>query len=228
MLLNPKTEKSNDIGLDIIQKEVKRLQGRATTLQSKAIVRTDANVEKTGSVVDKLKISTQSVERMMTEELRPVMNETRNLVRETLWRMDVYAKTTRSDTRTNAMGTPKPGTNANAVCWIVINGRFSRLLRWEIEELGEDVMGPMVKIIMQMITATPELWEENCPWDRVCETAHTVFWKGMQAILEAVGERHAITKQLQRCVDYHSTSSPLRGCCCFPTRKTPRFIMILL
>ena len=87
--MNPNTEKPNDIGLDVIQKEVKRLQGRATTLQSKAIVRTDANVEKTGSVVDRIKISTQSIERIMIEELRPIMNETRNLVRESRWKMDV-------------------------------------------------------------------------------------------------------------------------------------------
>ena len=226
--MNPKTEKLNDIGLDAIQKEVKRLQGRATTLQSKAIVRTDANVEKTGSVVNKIKISTQSIERMMTEELRPVMNETRNLVRETRWRTDIYAEATRSDTHANAMGILKSGTNVNAVCWIVINGRFPKTVRWDIEGSGEEYLGPMVKAIMQVITVTPELWAEDCPWGRVCETAHTVLWKGMQAILEAISDRHVITRVSQRLVDNHSARSYTTGCCCFPPRKNPRFIMILL
>ena len=52
MLMISKTGKPKAIGLEDIEKEVKRLQGRATTLQSKVIVRTDANVERTGSMVD--------------------------------------------------------------------------------------------------------------------------------------------------------------------------------
>ena len=98
--MNPKTGKPNDFGLDVIQKEVKRLQDRATTLQSKAIVRTDANVEKTGSMVDIIKYSTQDIQGILTKELRPVIDETRSLVQETLWKMDLYAKTTRADIET--------------------------------------------------------------------------------------------------------------------------------
>ena len=104
----PKTGKPKDIGLEDIKKEIKRLQGRATTLQSKAIVRTDANVEKTGSMVDMLQVSTQNIERIMIEELRPVMNETYCLVRETRLTMEVYGKATRSNIQTSAIGLRKP------------------------------------------------------------------------------------------------------------------------
>ena len=98
--MNPKTEKPNNFGLDVIQEEVKRLQDRATTLQSKAIVRTDANVEKTGAVVDIIKLSTQNIQSMLVKELCPVMHETRNLVQERHWRMDLYANATRADVGT--------------------------------------------------------------------------------------------------------------------------------
>ena len=104
ILKKPKVEKAKSFYLDDVRKEVKRLEGRAMTLKNEAFVRTNTSVEKIRLEVDIIKVSTQNTKRMMIEALCPGMHETRNLVRETLLTMDVYAKATRSGTRANEIG----------------------------------------------------------------------------------------------------------------------------
>ena len=124
ILKKPKVEKTNSFYLNDVQNEVKRLEDRAMTLKNKAIVRTDTSVEKIRLEVEAIKISTQSTKRMMVQELSPVMNETRNLVRETRLIMDVYAKATRSDTQANDVGIRNH------------RSRFVFYLRWHVYSAG--------------------------------------------------------------------------------------------
>ena len=184
--MNPKTEKPDNFGLDVIQKELKRLQDRATTLQSQAIVRTDANVEKTGAVVDIIKITTQSIEKIMIEEIRPVMNETRNLVRETRWRTDVHAKALRSCDQPNGIVIPEPETHVEPRAAYLIFGRYGEFNERKIGKLREDLIGPMAKITKRLNSVSPELWAEE---DYPLEMAMGVFANGALNALHAIKEK---------------------------------------
>ena len=208
--MNLNTGKPKDIGLDVIQKEVKRLQDRATTLQSKAIVRMDANVEKAGSEVEIIKISTQSIERIMIEELRPAVNETRSLVREIRWKMDVYAKATRSDIQMNGVGTRKPKPYGEILLAPIsssngirirkpkphvdpmgsfhIFGRCGNFTEVDIGEFKEDLIGPMIELTRQMNNISPKQWEKV---NRPLGLAMAFFSKGVFEILQGLRERPA-------------------------------------
>lgn len=210
----PKMGKPKDISLDDIQKEVKKLQSRATTLQSKAIVRTDANVEKTGSAVNLIKYSTQSIERIMIEELGPVIKETYHLVRETRLKLDVYtdatgsyvptkgiatlvretqlkmeihAKATSSILQRNGRGLRKPERNKDLLWSFSICGNYGRCIVWTVGDLGEDPMGPMAKLMRQMIIATHGPWEELF-WHFSLKPYHypiAIFNEGVAATMQA-------------------------------------------
>lgn len=156
MLKKPKVEKAKNFYLDNVQKEVKRLEDRAMTLKNKAIVRTNTSVEKIRLEVDIIKISTQNSQRMMIEALCPVMNETHNLVRETRWKMDVYAKATRSDLPTNGIGARKPQARVARMGSYTIMGRGGKFSGRNFGKFREDLISPMVELIRQMNSVTPE------------------------------------------------------------------------
>ena len=220
--MNPNTEKPNDIGLDVIQKEVKRLQGRATTLQSKAIARTDANVEKTGSVVDRIKISTQSIERIMIEELRPIMNETRNLVRESRWKMDVYAKATRSDIQTDEIGTWEPEMGVDPTFRIVIGGKLGgRGTCWDVRDPGE-LMDSMWEVIRRIGINKPGLGKKLYgPFGLRSEVALALFSEGVEAVTQVVGERYANARYRQYVECDPTTGDMILKLHWLPMCKTP-------
>ena len=150
--MNPKTEKPNVFGLDIIQKEVKRLQDRATKLQSRAIIRTDARVEKTGSEVDIIKLSTQNIQSILIKELRPIMHETRSLVHETHWKMDLYANATRSNIGTFGLVRHESEYHVFPMGTYIIFGRRINfiVLRKELETMG-------VRFSRRLSSISPEL-----------------------------------------------------------------------
>lgn len=175
----PKTGKPKDIGLDDIEKELKRLQGRATTLQSKAIVRTNANVEKTGCAVTIIKNNTQNIERMIVEDLRPVINETHRLVREARlgmgsyakrdWPTDFYAKATRiKDTHASPtglyLGIDSPGfpslqRKMAAMGSLFVFGRRGEFVGFDLGKFEEKLMGPIANVILNSLT--PKQWEQT-------------------------------------------------------------------
>ena len=181
--MKPKTKKLNNFGLDVIQKEIKRLQDRATTLQSKAIVRTDANVEKTGAVVDIIKITTQSIERIMIEEIRPAITETRNLVRETRWRTDVHAKALRSGDQPNGLVTPKPETHVEPRGAYLIFGYYGEFDERIVGKLREELIGPMAKVTRRLNTVSPELWAlEDYPLEMALDVFDNEALNALRAI----------------------------------------------
>ena len=211
----PKTGKPKDIGLDDIEKEVKRLQGRATTLQSKAIVRTDANVVKTGSVIEMLNISTQNMERIMTEELRPVMNETHNLVREIRLNMDDCTGGTIS------IITKEGSTYVNPMWSTAICGERGRYIKWEMERSRKKLMGPMLELTKQMSISTIELWEQDdCPRNRCWEATQALFLSALASVAEALGTTHTIPKYIQL-LSYHPDKGLERSHYKLTWHKTP-------
>ena len=219
--MNPKTEKPNDIGLDVIEKEVKRLRGRATTLQSKAIVRTDAKVEKTGHVVDIIKISTQNIERIMIEELRPVMNETRNLVRETRWKMDAYAKATRSNIPTIGVGIRKPGTNAGPLFRIAIGGKYERFIIYGAGDL-EELTDFMIKVIRPVSERYPGLWRRMySPFALSLDPTLILLSNGVEVITQAINERYANSQYRQNFGVDPTTGDIMMNLHWLPMCKTP-------
>ena len=173
----PKMGKPKDVGLDDIEKEVKRLQGRATTLQSKAIVRTDANVEKTGCAVTIIKNNTQNIERIMIEELRPVMIETYHLVREARlgtgsyarrdWPTDFDAEATRiKDTHASPSwlpvriccpGPPSLQRRIAAVGSLFVFGGREGFSQFSVEELVGMMVGAVANTILNSLP--PKQWE---------------------------------------------------------------------
>ena len=176
MLKKPKLEKAKNFSLDDVQKEVKRLEDRAMTLKNKAIVRTDTNVENIRLEVEIIKITTQNTERMMIEELRPIMNETRNLAQETRWKMDVYAKATKSSIPINGTGIRKPGTNVNAMSSVIIDwlrGSYLRYMSRVTRDLEEEFI-VFVRVMTRNSSATPKLCEEQIWWkgDKGMETIY--------------------------------------------------------
>lgn len=185
--MKPKTEKTNNFGLDVIQKEIKRLQDRATTLQSRAIVRTDANVEKTGAVVDIIRISTQTTERIMIEELRPVMNETRNLVQEILWKVDVYAKATRSDIGT--FGFVRHDSKESYVFPKGIYVFFGRHISFLVSK--EVIHATGIHLSRRLSSISPEQWEGIN-----CHLYVATGWSSNEGFMLG-RERHANDKCLQ-------------------------------
>ena len=171
--MNPKTGKSKDIGLDDIQKEVKRLKSRATTLQSKAIARTDVNVQKTGCAMTIIKNNTHNIEMILVEELRPVINETHHLVRETRLRMGSYAKgnwLTDFYARANGpylgianvknIGNPRLERNVNPMGSLLIFGGAGEFMELILGNLQEKLMGPMASIGRQLNSTYPKQWEK--------------------------------------------------------------------
>ena len=179
--MNPKTGKPKDIGLDNIQKEVKRLLGRATTLQSKAIVRTDVNVEKTGCAVTIIKNNTHNIERILAEELRPVINETHHLVRETrlrmgshakgnwpmgfyskaTWLTDFYARANGLDAGLVSTGLWRLKRNVDPMGSLLFFGRPGEFMELILGKLQEKLMGPMANIGRQLYSTCPKQWEKS-------------------------------------------------------------------
>ena len=179
--MNPKTGKPKDFGLDDIQKEVQRLQSRATTLQSKAIVRTDVNVEKTRCAMTIIKNNTHSIERILVEELRPVINETHHLVQEIRlgmgshtkanWLTDFYPKETRVThvyTRANGVGVglvsteiPRLKVNVDPMDSLSMFGRHGKSMELEFGNLQEKLMGPLANIRRQLNSTDPKQWEKS-------------------------------------------------------------------
>ena len=209
-----KTGKPKDLGLDDIQKEVKRLQGRASTLQSKAIVRTDVNVEKTGCAVTIIKNNTHNIERILVEELRPVINETHHLVRETRLRMgshakgnwlaDFYAKAARvSDfyaradklldvaiVSTGIPRRPRLKRHVDPMGPLLLFGRPGECRGFKIGNLEEKSLGPMANITRKLASLTPKQWEKT---DHAGIKTFFVFLEEMLKFLRAAGVRKACT-----------------------------------
>ena len=188
-------------------------------------------MEKTGSVVDTIKISTQRIERIMIDELRPAMNETRNLVQETRWKMDVYAKATRSDTQTNGIGTRKPEpyveipcahisssygsearkpeTNVNPVCSILVMGWYGKFMGGDVGDQQEELLGPRDKLKRQINSTTPEQWEEmNCSFGLRLRTALTLFSQGVAKITQAIDKRR-VDSQYQQAIELDPTTGDI-------------------
>ena len=180
-------EEPNDIGLNVIQKEVKRLQARATTLQSQAIVRTDANMEKTGSVVDVINISTQSIERMIIEDLCPAIIETHNLVRETHWKVGAFALA-QSDIQNSGIANLEPGTYEDPLdSWYTFKkGEKAPDINMGI--FREEVIRPMVKLQIQVNSINPEHWGEI---DYPYKTVRAFLFKQIFKIILAYSDRPA-------------------------------------
>ena len=187
MLKKPKMEEPNDIGLNAIQKEVKRLQARATTLQSQAIVRTDANMEKTASVVDVINISTQSIERMTIEELCPAIIETHNLVRETHWKVGAFALA-QADIQNSEIANLEPGTYEDPLdSWCTLR-KGEKAPDINIGILREEVIRPMVKLQLQVNSINPEHWGEI---DYPYKTVRDFLFKQTFKIILAYSDRPA-------------------------------------
>ena len=191
MLKKSTTEKPNNFGLDVIQKQVKRLQDRATTLQSKAIVRTDANVERTGSEVDIIKLSTQNIQNLLVKELRPVMLETHSLVQETFWKMDLYANATRSDLGT--LGLVRHDPSEPLVLPMGIYFIFGER-RINVFVAREKIAGTGALFSKRLSSISPEQWEGiSCHLSFVFDSnSNREFQKRKTA-----GERYASAEYLQ-------------------------------
>ena len=178
--MNAKTGKPKDIGLDNIKKEVKRLQGRATTLQSKAIVRTDVNVEETRCAVTTIIKNTHNIERILVEELRPVINEMHYLVQEIRlsmgshakenWLTDFYPKVTWvMDFRARANGLDvglvstkgRLRRNVDPMGSLLIFGRPGEFMELKLGNLQEKLIGQMANIRRQLNSTYPIQGEKS-------------------------------------------------------------------
>lgn len=155
--MNPKTGKPKDIGLDSIEKEVKRLQGRATTLQSKAIVRTDANVERTGSVVDILESSTQNIERKLhgTHQLVREMHLKMHL------KMGINAKEPWPQLHPNGCMPPMPERNVDPVGSSLIFGGYREVVGLELRKLKKELVGELARMLREHNSTTLKKWGER-------------------------------------------------------------------
>ena len=135
-------------------------------------------MEKTGAVVDIIRISTQTTERLMIEELCPVMNETRNLVQETRWKMDVYAKATRSEIGT--FGFVRHDSEENLVFPKGTYVFFGKSIYLMVSK--EEISITRIYLSRRLSSISPELWEgisshlgSTAPFsypDRVFERRH--------------------------------------------------------
>ena len=112
-------------------------------------------------MVDILKFSTQNIERIMVEELRPVMNETHHLVRETRMTMEVYGKATRSNIQTNEIGLRRLERYLSDLGSQLLIGRCGELLGYRILSWEEKLADPIIKTIRPINSTTMDQWAEK-------------------------------------------------------------------
>ena len=146
----------------------------------------------------------------MIEELRPLMNETRILVRETRWKMDVYAKATRSNIETFGFVRHETKNHVFPRGTYIVFGRHISFLVLRKEQSATGVL-----LSRRLSSISLEQWEGiNChlrvAWGSNGDEGFTLW-----------GERHANAKYLQDFAMDPSTSRWWMRVSWFPQSKDP-------